>query len=228
MIFVDSTDEAELSHGLSVPFVKGFTTNPTLFLRALGGECLSLPVYVSAARKLVEFASSNTAARDVMIQGVGAPEQIVAQALTYSNALRDGRGKNLWIKLAPTTEHLALCPALASLRCKTMVTAVFTPLQVCAALESGADGVAIYLGRLMKSDESWERKMETIARLILPHEKMLLRASLSDVAKAEIALRYSEDMTVPFAVAEQLTSSAFSSEAMASFNAQVKSDAGAA
>ncbi len=80
----------------------------------------------------------------------------------------------------------------------TLVIAVFTPLQVHAALESGADGAAVYLGRLVKNDEFWERKLETIARLILPRKKMLLMANLWDTAKVEIALRYSDDITVPF------------------------------
>jgi fructose-6-phosphate aldolase 2 len=223
MIFIDSADRAELSQALSTPFVKGFTTNPTLFLRALGGAHLCAPDYVSTALDLVDFAAGSTAVRDFMIQGVGAPEQILAQASIYRNALRDER-KNLWIKLLPTAAHLSLCPRLASLDCRTLVTAVFTPLQVHAALESGADGVAVYLGRLMKNDEFWERKLETIARLILPHKKMLLMASLSDAAKVEIALRYSEDITVPFALIDQLLRSPFSDEAIDAFDAQVRVD----
>lgn len=224
MIFIDSADREELSHALSTPFVKGFTTNPTLFLRALGGAHLSAPDYVSTALDLVDFAGGNTAVRDFMIQGVGAPEQILAQASTYRNALRGQPDKKLWIKLLPTAAHLSLCPGLASLECRTLVTAVFTPLQAHAALESGADGVAVYLGRLMKNDESWERKLETMARLILPRKKMLLMASLSDAAKVEIALRYSEDITVPFAVIDQLLRSPFSDEAIAAFDAQVRVD----
>ncbi len=224
MIFIDSADRAELSHALSLPYVKGFTTNPTLFLRARGVEELRRSDYVAAARELVDFAAGSTAVQDFMIQGVGAPEQIVTEAQSYKNALRDKRDKNLWIKLSPTAEHLSLCPTLASLHCKTLITAVFTPLQVHAALESGADGVAVYLGRLMNNDESWERKLETIARLTLARGKMLLMASLSDALKVETALRYSEDVTVPFAVLEQLLHSPFSSKAMAAFNAQVRDD----
>ncbi len=160
MIFVDSADRAELSHALSSPYVKGCTTNPTLFLRALGVENLRPSDYVSAALDLVNFAAGADTVRDFMIQGLGAPEQVLAQARTYKNALRDESDKNLWIKLSPTAAHLSLCPVLASLDCKTMVTAVFTPLQVHAALESGVDGVPVYLGRLMK-DPFWETKLET-------------------------------------------------------------------
>jgi transaldolase len=221
MIFVDSADRAELLHALSLPYVKGFTTNPTLFLRALGVERLRVADYVSFALDLVSLAASGTAVRDVMIQGVGAPDQIPTQALAYKNALRDERDKNLWIKLLPTADHLSLCPELASLGCKTLVTAVFTPLQVQAALESGADGVAVYLGRLMKNDESWEGKVETIARLIRLREKTLLMASLSDPSKVEIALRYSDELTAPIAVIERLLHSPFSSAAIDAFDAQV-------
>ncbi len=46
-------------------------------------------------------------------------------------------------------------------------------------------------------------------------------ASLPDLAKVETALLYSEDMTVPFAMVEQLLCSPFSSEAIAAFDAQV-------
>jgi hypothetical protein len=57
---------------------------------------------------------------------------------------------------------------------------------------------------------------------------MLLMASLSDASKVEIALRYSEDITVPFDVIGQLLNSQLSTEAIATFNAQVKEGHGAA
>lgn len=224
MIFIDSADRAQLSHALSAPYVKGFTTNPTLFRRALGAEVLPASAYVSAAVDLVTFAAGSTAVSDFMIQAVGAPEQILAQASTYRNALRDAPDKTLWIKLLPTAAHLSLCPQLASFNCRTLVTAVFTPLQVHAALESGAHGVAVYLGRLMKNDACWERQLETMARLIRPREKMLLMASLPDASTVEIALRYSEDITVPFAVIDQLLNSPLSDKAIAAFDAQVSVD----
>ncbi len=52
-------------------------------------------------------------------------------------------------------------------------------------MESVVDGVAAYLGRVMKSDDSWERKLENDCSS--SREKMLLMAS-------------SEDITVPSAV----------------------------
>jgi transaldolase len=223
MIFIDSADRAELSQALSLPYCKGFTTNPTLFLRALGVQELSLAEYVSAARSLVDFAAGDAKARDVMIQGVGAPGQVLAQLHAYRDALGAVRDTTLWIKLLPTREHLSLCPDIASLGCKSLVTAVFTPAQACAAMESGADGVAVYLGRTMKQDD-WETTLESIARLVLPREKMLLMASLADAWKVEAALRYSADITVPFAMIDQLLRSPHSDEAIATFTAQVGED----
>jgi transaldolase len=221
MILVDTADRAELSQALSAPYVKGFTTNPTLFLRALGAESLSVSEYVSAALDLVGFAANSATVRNFMIQGVGAPERILAQAQSYRAALGDQADRKLWIKLPPTRDHLALCPGLAALGCKTLVTAVFTPSQALAALECQADGVAVYLGRLMQRDDSWEWKMESIADLVLARGRMLLMASLPDLTKVETALRYSDDMTVPFAMIEQLLHSPFSSEAIEAFDAQV-------
>lgn len=100
-------------------FVKGFTTNPTLFLRALGGAYLPSSDYVSTALDLLDFAAGSAAVRDFMIQGVGAPEQILTQASTYRNALRDER-KNLWIKLLLRVATAAR-PAMAS---RTMAPAI--------------------------------------------------------------------------------------------------------
>lgn len=224
MIFVDTADRAELSQTLSAGYVKGFTTNPTLFLRALGVESLSASQYVSTALDLVEFAASSETVRDFMIQGVGAPERILIQARRYREALGDQGDKKLWIKLPPTREHLSLCSGLAALGCRTLITSVFTPTQALAALESHADGVAVYLGRLMLRDECWEGKLESIADLVLSHGRMLLMASLPDLTRVETALRYSEDITVPFAMIEQLLLSPFSSEAISAFNAQVTDD----
>lgn len=221
MILVDAADRAELSQALSALYMKGVTTNPTLFLRALGAERLSVCEYVSAALDLVGFAANNATVQDFMIQGVGAPERILAQAQSYKAALGDPDDKKLWIKLPPTRDHLSLCPKLAALGCKTLITAVFTPAQGLAALERNADGVAVYLGRLMQRDDCWERKLDSIAGLVLARDRMLLMTSLPDLAKVETALRYSEDMTVPFAMIEQLLCSPFCSEAVAAFDAQV-------
>lgn len=224
MIFIDSADRAELSRALSLPYVKGFTTNPTLVLRALGLQEMCVADYVSAARSLADFAAGDAKVRDFMIQGVGAPGQVLAQLHALRDALGAVPDKTLWIKLLPTREHLSLCPEIASLGCRSLVTAVFTPAQACAAMESGADGVAVYLGRVMKQDDSWETTLESIARLVPPREKMLLMASLADASKVAAALRYSADITVPFAMIDQLLRSPFSDDAIATFTAQVVDD----
>jgi transaldolase len=186
--------------------VQGFTTNPALIARAAGAEALSLDEYVAAARKLCGMSTEIGSIRQLMIQAVGGPDETRRQAILYLDDLKTAREKKLWIKLAPTAPSLACCRALKDIGCASLATAVFTAAQAYVAMEAGADGVAVYLGRLMRPERDWEKQLESVAAIVKSAERTLLLASFPDRQTVEVGLRYSRDITAPPSFNEVLTS----------------------
>lgn len=221
MLLVDTADQDAILRALEFPGVQGFTTNPALIARAASAEILSLDDYVGAARKLCTIAADIGAIRHLMIQAVGDADDIRRQTILYLDDLKKARDKTLWMKLTPTATNVACCPALKQMGCATLVTAVFTPAQAYVAMEAGADGVALYLGRLMRLESDWERKLETIAAIVKSAERTLLLASFPDRHTVDVGLRYSRDITAPPAVLDELLTSSLSQQAIDAFDEKV-------
>jgi len=221
MLLVDTADQDAILKALECPGVQGFTTNPTLLARAAGAEILSLDDYVGAARKLCRMSADIGAIRHLMFQAVGDANDALRQAAIYLDDLKPTRDKTLWMKLTPTPANIACCPALKQMGCATLVTAVFTPTQAYVAMEAGADGVALYLGRLMRLESDWERKLETIAAIVKSAERTLLFASFPDRHTVDVGLRYSRDITAPPAVLDEFLASSLSQQAIDAFDEKV-------
>lgn len=221
MLLVDTADQGAILNAMKIPGVQGFTTNPALMARAAGAEVLSLEDYIGAARNLCRMSAANGAIRHLMIQAVGGEDGALRQAECYVAELHAAREKTLWIKLAPTRASLACCASLHEMGCASLVTAVFTATQAYVAMEAGAKGVALYLGRLMRHERDWERQLETIAAIVKSAEATLLLASFPNRQTVEVGLRYSCDITAPPSVLEDLLTSSLSQEAIDAFDEKV-------
>ena len=221
MLLVDPADQNAILDALKFPGVQGFTTNPTLIARTAGAEALSLDDYVAAARKLCGMSADVGSIRQLMIQAVGGPDETRRQASLYLDDLKTAREKKLWIKLAPTATSLACCRALKDIGCASLATAVFTAAQAYVAMEAGADGVAVYLGRLMRHERDWEKQLESIAAIVKSAERTLLLASFPDRQTVEVGLRYSRDITAPPSVLDEVLTSALSQEAIEAFDKKI-------
>ncbi len=221
MLLVDTADQDAILKALKFPGVQGFTTNPTLMARAAGAEILPLNEYVAAARKLCEMSADVGVIRHLMIQAVGGADDTLRQAACYVDDLKAAHETKLWIKLAPTRASLECCAALKEMGCASLATAVFTTAQAYVAMEAGADGVAVYLGRLMRHERDWEQQLENIAAIVKSADRTLLLASFPDRQTVEIGLRYSRDITTPPSVLDELLTSALSQEAIEAFDKKV-------
>jgi transaldolase len=221
MLLVDAADRHAIARWARFPGVSGFTTNPMLMARSAGVESLSAREYLAAGVELCGIANETETVTDFMLQGIGAPRQIMAQAEAYLHAVRDPAAKRLWIKLPPTRDALSCCPVLHRLGCKTLVTAVFTAAQAYLAMKAGADGVAVYLGRMRKQHEQWQAPMQAIADVIGAAGGTLLLASFPDLDTVERGMPYSQDLTVPPQVLEAMLDSDMSASAIEDFNARV-------
>mgnify|MGYP000897101077 CR=1 FL=1 len=221
MLLVDSADRQAILQALQYPGVQGVTTNPALMARAAGADVLSLDDYVAAARRLCNMSAGIGAFRHLMIQAVGDADSALRQAALYLDDLKAARDKKLWIKLTPTPASVACCPALREIGCAALVTAVFTPTQAYVAMEAGADGIAVYLGRLMRLEAEWEKTLETIAAVVKSAERTLLLASFPDRRAIDVGLRYSRDITAPPAVLDELLASSLSQSAIKGFDQKI-------
>lgn len=221
MLLVDTADPAAIEEALAFPGVQGFTTNPTLVARAAGVETLTRDDYVHAARRLCALAAQRSDVRHFMIQAIGDGEDVVSQAKTYSEALPPGSDQKFWIKLPPTRAFLNSCGRIEALGCASLVTAVFTPAQAYLAMEAGADGVAVYLGRLMRTDSDWRPRLERIVDIMREARKLLLLASFRDQETIETGLAFSRNLTAPPALLGEMLSSPQAQEAIDAFNAHV-------
>lgn len=214
MLLIDTADKALITEAIANPAVSGFTTNPTLMARAAGLDAIDPESYIRQATELCELPVAHPSIRDVMIQGIGSPDEILAQAKIYRDTLRSsGVATRLWIKLMPTTESFQIIPHIKALGCATLVTAVFTPPQAYMAMEAGADGIAVYVGRLMRAEQMWHAPLELMADIVHIAERTLLLASFPDLATVEQALRYSRDLTVPPAVLQEFLRSPHTADA---------------
>lgn len=221
MLLVDTADPAVIADALTFPGVQGFTTNPTLIARAAGTESLTRDEYVRAALGLCAFAARRPEVRHFMIQSVGDAEDVLAQARIYAKSLPSGAGAKLWIKLLPTRPGLACCRRLEEIGCASLATAVFTPAQAYVAMEAGADGVAIYLGRLMRTQGDWRTQLERIVEIVREAEKLLLLASFQNAETIDTGLAFSRDLTLPPHLLGGLLNSPQSQEAIDAFEARL-------
>lgn len=224
MLLVDTADPAAIADALTFPGVQGFTTNPTLIARAAGTDSLTREEYVRATLGLCALAARRPEVRHFMIQAVGDAEDALAQATIYARSLPAGTGAKLWIKLPPTRDALNCCRRLEEIGCDSLATAVFTPAQAYVAMEAGADGVAVYLGRLMRTQGDWRPQLEHIVEIVREAGKLLLLASFQNRATIETGLAFSRDLTLPPHLLGELLLAPQTEEAIETFAARLTGD----
>jgi transaldolase len=224
MILVDTADLEALGQCLAYPSIRGFTTNPTLVTRSAGVEQLSLPQYheciLRLIRALPHVAPQDDRCREIFLQGVGSAEQIVSMAREWREQLDPARWR-LWIKLLPDRPSINAIPTLTGAGVRTLVTAVNTLAQARVSLDAGADGVAVYVGRLQRIHPEWSLKIARIAALSQRAHRTLLLASFKDLPLIESALELSDDITIPASLVPRLLDSPLSAAAIVEFGKTV-------
>lgn len=226
MFLVDTAAIEEIRAALENPAICGFTTNPKLIAAAAAEAALSTADYRVFCERLCRFAGADRRIRHLMLQTIGtnAQSRDLAIACREQLALANSNSgtTSLWIKLPPTLEDLRCIEALRRENCKTLVTAVFTPSQALLAMESGADGVAVYFGRLQRHYADWERRLANMVEIVREKNGLLLLASLSGPELVAQSLAFSRDITLPPALLTTLMDSPLSQAAMEDFAQRVQ------
>jgi transaldolase len=141
-LFTDGADKAQILDMAARPWIKGFTTNPSLLKKA------GVSDYAAYGRELVAAVPDRHISFEVFSDDI--PE-MVAQAQVIATW-----GSNVYVKLPVTnTRGEALYEAVRSLSrdgVKINMTAIFTSGQVARAVEALAGGapacVSVFAGRL--------------------------------------------------------------------------------
>ena len=188
-LLVDTADLNEIATALRLPGVQGITTNPTLVARACGATALARGEYQSAVTRLLQhldnLAPSRTIQRIVMVQGIGGTADILDFARHCMSHVDPARWQ-LWIKLLPTWGALSAIDALRESGVRSIVTAVFSPAQARVAMAAGADGIAVYVGRLQAAESTWATRLKELRSAVPAQGRTFLLASFPDLKTVEI------------------------------------------
>ena len=141
-LFTDGADKAQIREMAAKPWIKGFTTNPSLLKKA------GVTDYAAYGRELVATVPDRHLSFEVFSDDI--PE-MVAQAQVIA-----AWGANVYVKLPVTTtcgETLyEACRVLSRDGVKINVTAIFTAQQAAQAIAALAGGapacVSVFAGRL--------------------------------------------------------------------------------
>ena len=141
-LFTDGADKAQIVEMAKQPWIKGFTTNPSLLKKA------GVRDYAAYARDLVAAVPDRHVSFEVFSDDI--PE-MVAQARVITTW-----GRNVHVKLPVTTTRgeplYDAVKALSRDGVKINMTAIFTPDQVVRAVDALAGGapacVSVFAGRL--------------------------------------------------------------------------------
>ncbi len=141
-LFTDGADPAQIADMARQPWIRGFTTNPSLMKAAQVSD------YVSYARQLVAAVPDRHISFEVFSDDIA---EMVEQARVISTW-----GANVYVKLPVTTTRgeplFQAVRALSHEGIKVNLTAVFTAEQAASGVEALAGGapacVSVFAGRL--------------------------------------------------------------------------------
>jgi len=175
-LFTDGADKAQIVDMARQPWIKGFTTNPSLLKKA------GVRDYEAYARDLVAAVPDRHISFEVFSDDI---TEMVAQANVIA-----GWGANVYVKLpVTTTRGEPLFQAVRSLSgdgVKVNLTAIFGADQVTGAIEALAGGapacVSVFAGRLADLGIDYRPVMrEAIARARKTSDVEIIWASTREV-----------------------------------------------
>lgn len=161
-IFADGADRSRVEAMCAKPWIRGFTTNPTLMRQA------GVPDYEAFARELLELVPDRPISFEVIADD---PREMERQALCIASW-----GENVYVKVPTTTTDgtstAASVRRLSGNGVKVNVTALLTLEQVADARDSLADGpggyVSVFAGRIADSGRDPMPIMASALDLLAP------------------------------------------------------------
>lgn len=167
-IFSDGADKSGILEMQQDPYIKGFTTNPTLMKRA------GITNYEAFARDILNYVQYEPISFEVFSDDF---DEMYEQALQISSW-----GKNVYVKIPVTNtkgdSSVPLIKKLAKHHVKQNVTALMTLQQVEAVTHALADGpeacVSVFAGRIADTGRDPLPIMKETLKIMKPYNQLEL------------------------------------------------------
>ncbi|MFB6088370.1 MAG: transaldolase family protein [Candidatus Aenigmatarchaeota archaeon] len=210
-IFLDSAKKNDILDVKSNEIVEGITTNPKLVRRALEeSEYENLDTFFSELLDLGEGKFF------IQVENKN-KEKIIEQANKFASL----DSSRVVIKLPPNNTGLSSIPELSNNNIETCVTALFTSSQAYIASRKGADYVAFYYDRFVRSGRDGERRLKRIVNILDKTEKntKVVVGSLKNPGQVSSSIIAGADIvTLPLKLVKSLTFHELSEKAFTQFS----------
>ena len=191
-LYVDSANITEISHAVSLGFVSGVTTNPSLLAKEDPGT--------DVRKRILEIHELS-----------GGHVSVEVNAIDASGMLREADEILSWfpeatIKIPMIPEGLKAVKQLSRQEIPTNVTLIFSPTQALAAAQAGATYVSVFLGRLDDIGQEGIKVVQDVVEIWDMHdlEARIIAASIRHpVHVLECAKAGAHIATVPYKVLMQ-------------------------
>ncbi|MDB4092018.1 hypothetical protein N9552_00630 [bacterium] len=211
-LYLNTADTAAWRDLMPTGLFEGITTNPLLAVRA-GLEYTAINWADMAAR------ARDLGARELHAQVYGPTESYVDWAGTLYNAGKNA-GIETVVKIPLVEAAIRATPAIRTLGGRVLMTACYDAKQMIVAKALDADFIAPYFGRMMEADIDGEAHLASMLVMNQTGAKRceILVASLRSAAQMVTLARQGHDhFTIAPAVANDLMTSAYSVDALNSF-----------
>lgn len=192
-IYADGASIEKMRQMSRLPYIKGFTTNPTLMKKA------GVTDYASFAKAALTEIPDRPVSMEVFADDFGGMEREAKEIASW--------GENVFVKIpVMNTKGESAIPLIRKLSAEGLhlnVTAVFTVEQVCSVVEAFAEGteniVSVFAGRILDAGVDAEEIMrEALPVCRAKKGTKLLWASVREVFNIVQADRCGTDIiTVP-------------------------------
>ncbi len=222
-ILLDSAVPEEAREAMALGFVWGITTNPTLLarvkdsvegiVRTLCGICPGLVFYQLAAADLSGRTSEGHRAIELDRE---------LHESSPSGAGATAEVGHIGLKIAASTENMALVRMFSTMGVPVAVTAIFSLSQVYLACEAGARYVVPYVNRttrLRGDGIGFVRDMAAVCRATGRGTEVLAASVKSPDETVQTLLAGATHISMPLSVLQSLGDDPLSREAVAEFAA---------
>ncbi len=203
-IYLDSAELAEAQRALSLGFVRGITTNPTLIARSgrPGAEVLADLLHLTSGPVFYQITALTEAER-----------------IEQAHETFDLAPERLIIKIPATTENYALAAGLIADGVTCCMTAVSSAAQAYLAGEIGAAYIAPYVNRLTRNLGDGPALVRQMAAVLSGMPTRILAASLKSPDEVvEAVLAGAHDVTTTLDVLLAMGEHPLSQQAIDAFN----------
>jgi transaldolase len=191
-LYVDSANITEISHAVSLGFVSGVTTNPSLLAKEDPGT--------DVRQRILEIHALS-----------GGHVSVEVNSTDSAGMLREADEILSWfpeatIKIPMIPEGLKAVKELSRQEVPTNVTLIFSPTQALAAAQAGATYVSVFLGRLDDIGQDGVKVVQDVVEIWDMHdlEARIIAASIRHpVHVLECAKAGAHIATVPYKVLMQ-------------------------